>query len=151
MIGLTWRCSFSKPYGGAAGNNKLELCKMFLQCYFKRMDDESFCTLMKDVQNFVNLIPLNVNNTMSLGAPELLMPNHLLTMKVTTLMPPPGVLLREDLYSNERWHPPSLLIELERSWTAPNPTNGTWCTGQLNPTDNGSRGLPVSSSISGSR
>lgn len=67
------------------------------------LDDESFCTLMKEVQNIVNSRPLTVNTMMSSGAPEPLTPNHLLTMKVKVLMPPPGVFLREDLYSNKRW------------------------------------------------
>ena len=68
-----------------------------------QLDDESFRTLMKEVQNIVNSRPLTVNNMMSPGAPEPLTPNHLLTMKVKVLMPPPGVFLREDLYSNKRW------------------------------------------------
>ena len=68
-----------------------------------QLDDESFRTLMKEVQNIVNSRPLTVNTMVSSGAPEPLTPNHLLTMKVKVLMPPPGVFLREDLYSNKRW------------------------------------------------
>ena len=58
---------------------------------------------MKEVENIVNSRPLTVNNMMSPGATEPLTPNHLLTMKVKVLMPPPGVFLIEDLYSNKRW------------------------------------------------
>ena len=56
-----------------------------------QLDDESFRTLMKEVQNIVSSRPLTVNTMMSPGAPEPLTPNHLLTMKVKVLMPPPGV------------------------------------------------------------
>jgi len=68
-----------------------------------QLDDESFRTLMKEVQNIVNSRPFTVNNVMSPGAPEPLTPPHLLTMKVKVLMPPPGVFLRDDLYSRKRW------------------------------------------------
>ena len=51
----------------------------------------------------VNSRPLSVNDMMSPGALEPLTPNHLLTMKVRVLMPPPGVFFREDLYSKRRW------------------------------------------------
>ena len=59
-----------------------------------QLDDESFRTLLKEVQNIVNSRPLTVNTMMSSGAPEPLTPNHLLKIKVKVLMPPPGVFLR---------------------------------------------------------
>ena len=76
---------------------------MLLQENGTQLDDESFRTLMKEVQNIVNSRPLTVNTMMSSDAPEPLTPNHLLTMKVKVLMPPPGVFLREDPYSSNRW------------------------------------------------
>ena len=76
---------------------------MLLQENGTQLDDESFRTLMKEVQNIVNSRPLTVNTKMSSDAAEPLTPNHLLTMKVKVLMPPPGVFLREDLYSSKRW------------------------------------------------
>ena len=75
---------------------------MLLQESGTQLDDESLRTLMKEEQNIVNSRPLTVN-VMSPGAPEPLTPNHLLTMKVKVLMPPPGVFLRDDLYSRKRW------------------------------------------------
>ena len=47
-----------------------------------QLDDKSFRTLMKEVQNIVNSRPLTVNTMMSSGVPEPLTPNRLLTMKV---------------------------------------------------------------------
>ena len=67
-----------------------------------QLDDESFRTLMKEMQNIVNSRPLTATN-MSPDCPEPLTPNHLLTMKVKVLMPPPVVFQRADLYSRKRW------------------------------------------------
>ena len=79
------------------------LLAMLLQEKGTQLDDESFRTLMKEVQNIMNSRPLTVNTMMSSDAPEPLTPNHLFTMKVKVLMPPTGVFLREDLYSSKRW------------------------------------------------
>ena len=76
---------------------------VLLQESGSQLDDESFRTLMKEVQNILNSRPLSVNDMMYPGAPEPLTPNHLITMKVKVLMPPPDVFLKEDLYSKKRW------------------------------------------------
>ena len=76
------------------------------------LDDESFRTLLKEVQNIVNSRPLTVNNLASPGFPEPLTPNHLLTMKAKVLMPPPGVFQREDLYSKRRWRRVQYLADM---------------------------------------
>lgn len=68
-----------------------------------QLDDESFRTLLKEVQAVVNSRPLALNDMSSTDSPEQLTPNHLLTMKSKVLMPPPGVFLREDLYLSRRW------------------------------------------------
>ena len=68
-----------------------------------QLDDESFRTLLKEVQAVVNSRPLALNDMSSPDSPDPLTPNHLLTMKSKVLMPPPGVFLREDLYLRRRW------------------------------------------------
>lgn len=68
-----------------------------------QLDDESFRTLLKEVQAVVNSRPLALNDMSSTDSPEQLTPNHLLTRKSKVLMPPPGVFLREDLYLRRRW------------------------------------------------
>ena len=67
-----------------------------------QLDNESFCMLMKEVQNIVNSRPLTTTN-MSPDCPKSSTPNHILTMEVKVLMPPPGVFQRADLYSRKRW------------------------------------------------
>ena len=71
----------------------------------RQLDDESFRTLMKEIQAIVNSRPLALNDMSrpSTDSPQSLTPNHLLTMKTKVLMPPPGVFLREDLYLRKRW------------------------------------------------
>lgn len=48
----------------------------------------------------VNSRPLTVDNLSDPDRPEPLTPNHLLTMKPITALPPPG---REDMYARKRW------------------------------------------------
>ena len=69
----------------------------------RQLDDESFRTLMKEVQAIVNSRPLALNDMSSTDSPEPLTPNHLLTMKSKVLMPPPGNFVKEDLYLRKRW------------------------------------------------
>ena len=69
----------------------------------RQLDDESFRTLMKEVQAIVNSRPLALNDMSSTNSPEPLTPNHLLTMKSKVLMPPPGNFVKEDLYLRKRW------------------------------------------------
>ena len=56
-----------------------------------QLDDESFRTLLKEVQNIVNSRPLTSTNFASPDAPEPLTPNYLLTAKTRVLMPPPSI------------------------------------------------------------
>ena len=47
----------------------------------------------------VNSRPLTVNNLY-----DPLTPNHLLTMKSVTTLPPPGKYIEEDMHARKRWH-----------------------------------------------
>ncbi|XP_068723802.1 uncharacterized protein [Montipora capricornis] len=100
----------------------------------RQLDDESFQTLMKEIQAIVNFRPLALNDMSSTDSPQPLTPNHLLTIKTKVLMPPPGVFLREDLYLRKRWrrvqHLANLFwekwgkeflqgLQLRKKWTKP--------------------------------
>ena len=66
------------------------------------LNNESFCTLMTEVEAIVNSRPLtleDINNPESMP----LTPNHLLTLKPKVVMPPPGVFQKGDLYCRKRW------------------------------------------------
>ena len=69
----------------------------------RQLDDETFRTLLKEIQAIVNSRPMALNDMSSPDLPDPLTRNHLLTMKSKVLMPPPGVFLREDIYLRRRW------------------------------------------------
>ena len=68
-----------------------------------RMDTKSLRTVFHEAANIVNNRPLS---STSITSPEdgIYTPNHLLTMKASTLVaPPPGDFPEENLYSRTRW------------------------------------------------
>ncbi|KAK0144674.1 hypothetical protein N1851_017016 [Merluccius polli] len=76
-----------------------------LGCEFsaQRLDGSSLRTLFYEVMAIVNSRPLTVGNLSDPSAPEPLTPNHILTMKSTVILPPPGQFVKEDLYLQKRW------------------------------------------------
>ena len=68
----------------------------------RKLDSESFGTLVTEVEAIVNSRPLTL---MNINDPESqpLTPNNLLTMKSKVVMPPPGVFQRKDAYCRKRW------------------------------------------------
>ncbi|KAJ8364861.1 hypothetical protein SKAU_G00136920 [Synaphobranchus kaupii] len=76
-----------------------------------RLDDASLRTFFYEAMSIVNSRPLTVesiNNPISL---EPLTPNHLLTMKSSVPLPPPGKFVKEDLYTRRRWRRVQYLSE----------------------------------------
>ena len=67
-----------------------------------RLDDESFRTLLTEVEAIVNSRPLSVDNLNDENESPIT-PNHLLTMKSKVLLPPPGNFQRADIYCRKRW------------------------------------------------
>ena len=68
-----------------------------------RLDDTSLRTLFYEAMAIINCRPLTVNNLNDPTAPEPLTPNHILTMKATTPLPPPGSFVKADVYLRKRW------------------------------------------------
>ena len=68
-----------------------------------QLNDDSLRTVMCEAAAIVNSRPLtveNVNDPLSLNP---LTPNHLLTMKSSVLLSPPGKFDESDLYARKRW------------------------------------------------
>ena len=68
-----------------------------------RLNDASLWTLLYEAMAIVNSRPLTVDNLNSPNSLEPLTPNHLLHMKPSTALPPPGTFPRQDLYGAKRW------------------------------------------------
>ena len=76
-----------------------------------RLDDASLRTFLYEAAAIVNSRPLTVDNLNDLDSPEPLTPNHLLTMKSTAALPPPGRFIKEDMYARKRWRRVQYLAE----------------------------------------
>lgn len=76
-----------------------------------RMDDSSLRTFLYESMAIVNSRPLTVSNINDPTSMEPLTHNHLLTMKSSIPVPPPGEFIREDLYARKRWRRVQYLAE----------------------------------------
>lgn len=68
-----------------------------------RLDDASLRTFFYEAMSIINSRPLTANNINDPKGLEPLTPNHLLTMKSSVPLPPPGKFVAEDLYARKRW------------------------------------------------
>ena len=80
----------------------------------ERLDDESFRTLMWEIEAIINSRPIT---TVSSSPDDLnpLTPNHILTMKTGIICAPPGQFQRDDIYMRQRWRRVQYLANL--FWT----------------------------------
>ncbi len=91
---------------GGVWERQIRTVRAILQSQLKDkahlLDDETLHTLLVEVEAIVNSRPLTVDN---LNDPDSLplAPSQLLTMKSRVVLPPPGVFLKEDLYTRKRW------------------------------------------------
>ncbi|KAK9513134.1 hypothetical protein VZT92_026696 [Zoarces viviparus] len=76
-----------------------------------RLDDASLRTFFYEAMSIVNNRPLTVDSISDPTSLEPLTPNHLLTMKSSVPLPPPGHFVKEDLYAKKRWRRVQYLSE----------------------------------------
>lgn len=69
----------------------------------QRLDSTSLRTFLYEVMAIINSRPLTAEHLNDPSGPEPLTPNHILTMKSTIILPPPGQFIRDDLYLKKRW------------------------------------------------
>lgn len=68
-----------------------------------RLDTSSLRTLMYEAMTVVNSRPLAVDGLNDPLGPSPITPNHLIMMKATVVLPPPGKFSPEDVYARKRW------------------------------------------------
>ena len=73
-----------------------------LKSHDQVLNDESFNTLIKEVECIVNSRPLSVEDANDPNS-QPVTPNHLLTLKTKAVLPPPGVFQKQCVYCRKRW------------------------------------------------
>ncbi|XP_076869830.1 uncharacterized protein LOC143521148 [Brachyhypopomus gauderio] len=68
-----------------------------------RLDTTTLRTFLYETMAIINSRPLSVEHLHDPNGPEPLTPNHILTMKSSIILPPPGQFCKEDLYLRKRW------------------------------------------------
>ncbi|CAI5657210.1 unnamed protein product [Oreochromis niloticus] len=68
-----------------------------------RLDTTTLRTFLYETMAIINSRPLSVEHLHDPTGPEPLTPNHILTMKSSVILPPPGQFCKEDLYLHKRW------------------------------------------------
>ena len=102
-----------------------------------RLDDSSLRTLFYEAMTLVNNRPLSMSNAGNSHDLEALTPNHLLTMKSATPLPPPGKFISQDMYLRKRWRRVQFLTEQfwhrwRREYLADITTRQKWHTQRRN-------------------
>lgn len=69
----------------------------------RRLDSSSLRTYLYEVMAIINSRPLTAHLLNDPTGPQPLTPNHILTMKSSIVLPPPGEFVKEDLYLRKRW------------------------------------------------
>ncbi|XP_023808300.1 uncharacterized protein LOC105355630 isoform X2 [Oryzias latipes] len=75
------------------------------------LNDASLRTFLYEAMSIVNSRPLTVENLNDPNSLEPLTPNHILTLKSTPALPPPGKFVKEDIYARKRWRHVQYLAE----------------------------------------
>ena len=74
-----------------------------LRTHGTSFDDESFRTLMVEVEGIINSLPMTVDNLSDVNSFIPISPINILTMKSNVVLPPPGKFDNGDMYSRRRW------------------------------------------------
>ena len=116
QVGIDWK--FNPPTGSNMGGvwecmvrTVRKVLTGLLQEYGSRLDSDSFHTLLCEVEAIVNSRPIT-NVSSDPQDQEPLTPNHILTLRSSVTVPPPGVFQREDMYLKRRWRQVQYLADL---------------------------------------
>ncbi|PIK33816.1 hypothetical protein BSL78_29367 [Apostichopus japonicus] len=109
---------FNAPYSSHAGGvwerqirSVRNVFNATIALYPGRLDDASLKCFLYEAMAIINGRPLTPANMTDPSAEPPLTPNHLITMKPTVALPPPGHFVKEDLYARRRWRRVQFLSE----------------------------------------
>lgn len=114
------QCEFvlNAPHASHAGGvweRQIRTIRNVLNCTLSlssgRLDDASLRTFLYEAAAIVNSRPLTTDNLNDPNSLEPITPNHLITMKTSPALPPPGNFLKEDVYGRKRWRKVQYLAE----------------------------------------
>ena len=92
---------------GGVWERQIRSCRSILTSLLKNhsqsLNDESFNTVLTEVETIVNSRPLSVEVLSDSNSLVPLTPNQLLTSKTKIVMAPPGQFTEADIYSRRRW------------------------------------------------
>ncbi|XP_028425847.1 uncharacterized protein LOC114549652 [Perca flavescens] len=100
---------------GGVWERQIRTVRSVLSCVLSksagRLDDASLRTFFYEAMSIVNSRPLTTDSINDPKSLEPLTPNHLLTMKSSVPLPPPGKFVAEDVYAKKRWRRVQYLTE----------------------------------------
>ncbi|XP_070203556.1 uncharacterized protein [Littorina saxatilis] len=123
---LAENCEFkfnppSSSHMGGAWERQIKTVRSVLNGLLRRsglrLTSSSLRTFLYEAMAIVNSRPLSVESLEAPDSPRPLTPNHVLTMKHSGILPPPGVFEDADLYVRRRWRCAQRLAEeFWQSW-----------------------------------
>ena len=132
---ITWKMNvLHSSHMGGVWERQIRTVRSVLsglpQNHGKQLDDESLRKLVTEVETITNIRPLTIDDLTDPDSLDVLTPNHLLTMKSSVVLAPPGNFQRADIYSRKRWRRVQHLseefwqrwkknLQVRHKWTAP--------------------------------
>ena len=109
----------SASHMGGVRERQIRLARFILLVIIEQsgtqLDDESLRTFLYETASIINSRPLTVDNLSDPMSLRPLTPNHIITMKSTVILPPPGNFVREDMYLCKKWR--RVQYMLDQFWT----------------------------------
>ena len=122
LTGFLWK--MNPPYANHMGGvwerqirTARAILESLLMVHGHSLNDESFRTVLTEVEGVVNSRPLTVENINDPTCLKPLTPNDPLTIKYKVILPPPSIFYEADMHSRRHWRRVQHLVnEFWSSW-----------------------------------
>lgn len=113
VVHFNYNCPYASNWGGlferTIGTIRRPLEQMLKNQPGRRLDDEMFLTLLKEIESLINHKPYNLEQLSEESGISPLAPINFLTQKSRVLLPPPGKFSKDDLWG-KRWRSVQYLV-----------------------------------------